>query len=258
MIRVLVMVAVVGFIVSVVTLSGAVGLAGPDAIARGGWSFGPWGWSSHWHGHNSWSWRETDDDGPQTTRDVAWNGGDELDVDIPADVHYTQAAGAPKVTATGPASAVNDLVVEDGHIEYRDGGHEAHLDIVVSAPSVVRFGMESSGALSIAGYRQDTLGLSLEGSADIKAAGEAKAIDLSISGSGDADLGAVKARSAEIKLEGSGAATVAPTDAANVDISGSGDVTLLTHPPKLETDISGSGRVHQGEPEESSNETDAA
>ncbi len=39
---------------------------------------------------------------------------------------------------------------------------------------------------------------------------------------------------------------IAPTDWAKVEISGSGDVTLLTDPPKLETDVSGSGSIRRG------------
>ena len=51
------------------------------------------------------------------------------------------------------------------------------------------------------------------------------------------DLGELKAKSAEVDIQGSGTAKLAPTDAADIDISGSGDVTLLTHPPKLESNI---------------------
>jgi hypothetical protein len=96
-------------------------------------------------------------------------------------------------------------------------------------------------------YRQDSLGLDLSGDADVTATGEAKAIDLSISGSANANLGDVKARTANVDIEGSGDATLAPIDAAKIDISGSGDVTLLTHPPRLESNVSGSGTIHQEE-----------
>jgi len=48
MIRVLVMIAVTGFLVSVVTLSTAVAVGGPDILADTAWSrWGPWS-HSHW------------------------------------------------------------------------------------------------------------------------------------------------------------------------------------------------------------------
>jgi hypothetical protein len=240
MIRVLAMIAVAGFLVSAVTLSIAAGIVGPDAIANGAWS-----WTSHgWGGHG---WRhDRSDDGPQTRRDIAWSGGDSLDIDLDADVQYTQAPGAPKLTVTGPKGAVEDVIVDDGRIRYAKGrDHDAQLTIVVSAPAVTSFTLEGSGAMAIAGYKQDKLTLAVEGDASIKASGEAKTVELKVEGSGDADLSALKTQSAKIDVEGSGNATLAPTDAAEVDIAGSGDVTLLTNPAKLQTHISGSGEVHR-------------
>jgi hypothetical protein len=251
MIRVLVIIAVAGFLVSVVTLSAAVGIAGPDAIIHGAWSWDSNGWGGgRWrddrHGHWGHAWRS--DDGPQTTRDLVWPGSDTLSVDLSADVHYAQGPGPAKMTVSGPQDAVADVVIENGRIRYKnDHDDDAHLTIVVTAPSVVRFEMESSGKLAIANYRQDRLDLDLEGDADVTAAGEAKAVQLTISGSADADLAALKAQSAKVEIEGSGDATLAPTDAAEVSISGSGDVTLLTHPAKLQSRISGSGRIRQAD-----------
>jgi hypothetical protein len=68
MIRVLVMIAVTGFLVSLVTMSAAVGIGGPKLLEHGSWWFGPNGhfifdsqeWSDHPHG------RHRTDDGPET------------------------------------------------------------------------------------------------------------------------------------------------------------------------------------------------
>jgi hypothetical protein len=248
MIRVLTMIAVAGFLVSAVTLSVAVGLTGPQNIMNGAWSFGPNGWGGHWQGHNHWSWSRDEDrnDGPQTTRDIAWRGGDTLSIDLDAEVQYAQAPGPAKVTVTGPQSTVADVEIQNGEIRYKDDdSHDARLSIVVTAPSVTKFVMESSGKLAIADYRQDKLGLDLQGDADVTATGEAQAVDLSISGSANADLGAVKAKTAKVNIEGSGDATLAPTDAADITIAGSGDVSLLTRPARLQSNVSGSGHIRQ-------------
>ena len=253
MIRVLVIIAVTGFLVSVICLTAAVGIVGPDAIARGAWSWRPgygWnfgrdydGWGAHFHPTE-----DEDDGGPQTTRWIAWSGGDSIDIDLPANVQYTQADGPAKLVVTGPRQAVADVMVDGGHIRFdHDRQHEADLTIVISAPSVTHFAMSGSGKLAIANYRQSQLTLDLSGDAEVSAAGEASAIDLGISGSADADLGRLKARTAKVDIEGSGDAIVAPTEAAKIDISGSGDVTLLTDPAKLESNITGSGNVRRGE-----------
>jgi len=250
MIRVLVMIAVTGFLLSVVTLSTAVAIGGPDLLSRGVWNWGRWSSdgdfeiNGHRWGHRHGDWAES---GPQTTREIAWSGGDTLDIDVPADVQFTQAPGPGKLTVTGPKSMVDEIEVDGGRVTFRHHGHMrwGDLTIVMTAPSVTRFEMEGSGKIAIAGYRQDKLDIELSGDGDVSAAGEAKAVSLNISGSGNADLGGLKARDANVEIDGSGNATLAPTDSAKVDISGSGDVTLLTRPARLESNISGSGTVEQ-------------
>ena len=85
----------------------------------------------------------------------------------------------------------------------------------------------------------------ISGDADVSAVGEAKSVALNISGSGDADLGGLKTQAADVEIDGSGNATLAPTESAKIDISGSGDVTLLNRPARLESTLSGSGTVEQ-------------
>ncbi len=251
MIRTLLMIAVAGFLVSAVTLSVAVAITGPAAIANGAWSFGPdgWGWRGHEHGsgHSRWSMGEGRADGAQASRDLPWSGGDSLAISAPAEVQFTQADGPPKVTVSGDSDAVADVRMENGHIRYDDDNDhdDRKLRIVITAPAVTDFTLEGDETFTLAGYRQDKLGLTVTGHADVKASGEARDVQLRISGSARADLGALKSKSATVGISGSGEATLAPTDAADVDITGSGEVTLLTNPPRLRTSITGSGQIHR-------------
>jgi hypothetical protein len=48
MIRVLVMIAVAGFILSVATLSAAIAIGGPEALSHAAWT---WGANRHWDRH---------------------------------------------------------------------------------------------------------------------------------------------------------------------------------------------------------------
>src|SRR5262249_43690569 len=147
----------------------------------------------------------------------------------------------------GPERAVEDVEIDGGHIQFAHGHHRhwGDLRIVMTAPAVTRFEISGSGRLSVASYKQDKLDLHITGNGDATVAGETGDLNLAVSGSGDADLAGLKAKSAEIDITGSGQAKVAPTDSARVDISGSGDVTLTTHPPRLETHVSGSGSLNQ-------------
>jgi hypothetical protein len=86
--------------------------------------------------------------------------------------------------------------------------------------------------------------VSIAGSGSIKADGKVEHADIHIAGSGDADLGGVKANVATVHIAGSGNTDIAPSDEADIHIAGSGDVNLHSSPKKLETHIAGSGRIH--------------
>ena len=250
MIRVLAMIAVTGFLVSIVTLSTAVAIGGPEALSDGAWGrWGPWA-SGHWSADgNRWGrhgLRWDGESGPQATRELAWTGGETLEVDVPADITYTQAPGPGKLIVTGPKRALDALELHNGTLTFAGRhGHWGDVTIVMTAPAVRRFELRGSGDLAILDYRQDSLSLDLSGSADVSAKGEARAVDLMVSGSADTDLSGLKVTDAQVQISGSGGATLAPTGKARLRISGSGEITLLSHPASLDSNVSGSGRIHQ-------------
>lgn len=254
MIRVLIMIAVAGFIVAVATLSAAFAIGGPEAFARGGWMLAGHDWDKDWNKHWDHDWHEAWEDegrprGPQVTRTFTWSGDESLRVAVPADVRYVQAPGPARLTITGSERALSRIDVDKGRIGRRGGGWRAgKVTIVLSAPNVRRFDLSGANTLTIEGYRQETLELDLSGAAKVTAAGEARQVRIDISGAAEADLGAVKTREAEVEISGHGEATVAPTDRARLDISGMGEITLLTRPAQLETDIAGAGKIRQAAP----------
>ena len=247
MIRVLVMIAVMGFVLAAATLTAAFALGGPELIARGGWNL-----ASGWHGHGWDHWDDDDwdrgeaDTGATATRSFTWKGGDRLEIDVPANVHYTQGPAA-SVTVTGSNWAVQHLEVEGGHIRFEAGRTRRHirpLEITIQAPGVTDFDLSGRTRLEIAGYKQEHLRLEISGSGRVEAIGTAERVDVEISGSGDADLAGLNTKGAEVDISGSGEATIAPTEWARLEISGNGDVTLTTNPARLETEVTGSGEVH--------------
>ena len=254
MVRVLIMITVAGFVLSVAALSAAFAIGGPDAIARGGWHLADgdnWG-GKHW-GHDDEEGVADADQGPQTTRTLAWSGATRLDIDLAADVRYIQSTGPASVVITGPQRLVDRVVVEGDSVRYEHGRHRRHgrnpaLSIVVRAPDISSFDLSGRNTLAIEGYRQPTLRLDVSGRSEVTASGEADDVTLDLSGSGEVDLSALKIKGADVEISGSADASIAPTERAQLDISGSGDVRLLTRPKTLETDISGAGRVRQDAP----------
>jgi hypothetical protein len=257
--KTLVWVAVGGLLLSGVCFAGAAAL------------------DDHWR---SLPWNEIfhdDDDGEaQGPRDrtmidrtLQWTAGEELTIGVPAEVTFTDAPET-SVVAHGPAWLVNRLEMDgddlqmDGHVRGFDGDR---LIVTISAPNIREFNvhgaaklllknideasvaLEASGAsdVRIENLKSDSLSLEVHGAGNLSASGETGAVDLSISGAGNSNLSALKARSAKIKISGFGNVTAAPTDTADVSISGAGSVKLLTRPPHLTTKISGAGSITQAD-----------
>jgi hypothetical protein len=263
MIRNLTIVAVASFVLALGCLGGAFALGGRD-IAKNGWSFPA-----------DWNIQVNDDDdsvrigpghverGETSTRQVAWVGGDALQIDLPAEVTFTQAApGADAfVKIVGPKALVDRVVVENGRVGLKDGdeggalrinGHGFHvsgdsdrLSIEITAPGVRAFTVNGSGDLYLKAYDQPSLVLEVNGSGGVDAQGKAKTVELRVSGSGEIDLRGLDTGDAKVAVSGSGEAHLAPHGAAEVDLSGSGDVYLTAKPTVLTSNVAGSGEVHQ-------------
>ena len=107
MIRNLTIVAVASFVLALGCFAGAFALGGRD-IVKHGWNF-PADWNIEVNdgddhvriGRGS---HDDGDNGETTTRQVAWSGSDALQIDVPAEVIFTQAAAGAgaSVKVTGP------------------------------------------------------------------------------------------------------------------------------------------------------------
>lgn len=252
MIRTLALVAVVGFLLSVGCITAAFVIAGGPFGIRDWAVVHADDWSSHDHHSRHRDSTGLDDrrpfDVPHATRDFAWSGGDLLNVEVPADIVFTQGPKA-KLTIEGPQDALDHLVVRDGRIGMDRGFYDGdRLKIVMTAPGIRRFDLSGSQNLVVEDYSQDRLELDISGSAQVSARGVAKTVVLDIAGSGDADLEHLATDDAQIDISGSGTTKIGPKTSAKIDVSGDGEVTLTAKPAKLTTDITGSGRVSQPGP----------
>jgi hypothetical protein len=244
MTRTLVLIAFAGFVLAVACIAGALALGG-NVLLHHHWAGRHW--TVNWRDDHRWDAHPTEN-GASATREIAWPGGDRIEFDVPGDVQYTQGAGPAKLVITGPKDEIDQIELSGSQLRFNDDSDDfdGHVTVVMTAPDVRRFSISGDDNLAIAGYDQDDLSVDVSGHGSISAKGKARAVKLDISGDGDVDLSGLAAQSAEADISGSGRASIAPTDAADVSISGSGEVDLLTHPPKLNSDVSGSGRVIEG------------
>jgi hypothetical protein len=245
MIRTLALISVAGFVLATICLITAVSIAGPDILAQSAWGWN--GWLSRHHNDINWTWN--DDHELQASRDLTWDGGDALTLEMPANVHFTQADGPPKMTISGPREAIANIAVKDGHIRWNGGSFSSNhdIDVQLTAPKITQFTMESSGDLQIRNFHGDRLVVRNNGSGDVTAEGSAKTLELTLNGSGDANLGGLTTDAARVVVSGSSDATVTPKTSANLEVTGSGSVTLTTHPKQLESRVTGSGRVEHAD-----------
>lgn len=247
MIRTLLIITGASLVLCIAALAGAAAIGGQD-MARHGWT-----WTFRDDGNEETVRFQRADSGPRVTRTLAWDGSDRLDIDVAAEVTYVQGDAA-SVEITGPRDQVEGLRLQAGRLTFDDDdanvvvfGWRNHdrLRITVTAPSVRTFHLSSSGDLAIRGYDQPDLMVRISGSGDVDASGRTDSVELDIHGSGEADLSGLETRDADVEISGSGEASVGPTGAARITISGSGDVDLTRRPASLVQNVSGSGDVRQ-------------
>ncbi|MDC7683412.1 DUF2807 domain-containing protein [Asticcacaulis sp. BYS171W] len=255
MIRKLFIISGAGFVLSVATLAGAVALAGHDM------SVNPW--SMREVGDNIRLYRGELKAEPSISRTLDWKAGAMLDLDLPAEVIYTQG-DTTLVTVEGPKVLADRVRLDKGRLYMVDGPkyekvvnirwshgsihsetNDDRLRVLVTAPSVKAFNLTGDARLKVDAYDQPAIDLTITGNGYARIKGQAKTLKLDISGYGEADLESLRVEDADVNISGSGETTIAPRKNAKVEVSGEGEVRIASHPEKLDTKISGEGTVEQ-------------
>lgn len=253
MVRTLLIIAGAGFVLMLVCFAGAAALGGPD-LMRNGWNYTIF---DDGDGHG-----RLERAGPRVTRTLEWDGSDRLILAAPAEVIFTQGDTA-SVTVEGPDNLVQRLTLSQGRLGFEGERPSGYMGIVndsglvvrVTAPDVSAFVIEGSGDLELRALDLDAASIEIRGSGDVSAAGRVDRLTLTIRGSGEARLEPLAVRTATVEIAGSGEAELNPTESADVAISGSGDVSLLSRPATLNTRINGSGDITVAGVEERPNES---
>ena len=181
----------------------------------------------------------------EEVRSVA--GFDAVKIEGPVDVTYTIST-TPSVRLLAQENILPLITVEvvAGQLVLatnRSFSTSAPIRALVSGPSPVAVRINGSGSFVGAGLAGAALQLRIAGSGNIKASGSVDTVNVVVAGAGDVDIVGIKAKSADIRIHGSGDVHAYASQSARVEIAGSGDVRIKGSPLKRNVERAGSGEI---------------
>lgn len=257
------LVALSGFALSAICLGGAFALSGGNPVEGVVFNFGGGQPLCSAAGQST-----------ATSRTLPWNGdGDRVAVALAANSYYRPGSG-DQLVVKGDPRIISHVYVRDGvvGIDCNPGGfffgQAQRVEVTLPGRSFRTFELRGSGNMQLASLSQpeaqilvkgsgdiqadgkvDRLTVQIAGSGNVTASGTTDALDLGINGSGDAKLRGLVTKNADVRVDGSGNAEIAPRGATLVSIvgEGSGDVTAEGSTDTLKVAMHGSGEARLGE-----------
>jgi Putative auto-transporter adhesin, head GIN domain len=123
---------------------------------------------------------------------------------------------------------------------------KAEMRVDIHVPTLDALTLTGSGVVSATGIEAESFTVKLDGSGVIHAAGTVQRLDVSLGGSGDAQLGELSARSVHAVVGGSGRIVTTATDTLDAAVPGSGAVVYGGAPTHVTSNVTGSGAVIPG------------
>ena len=131
------------------------------------------------------------------------------------------------------------------HLEVREGYElDPPASVRVACPRLESLRLAGAGRVDVQGVSGGALELSLAGSWDLRARGEAERVDVELAGSSDVDLYDLPSERARVRIAGSGDVRVHARESLDVQVAGSGDVRYRGE-PQVSQRIAGSGVVER-------------
>ncbi len=117
------------------------------------------------------------------------------------------------------------------------------MSVDVDVPALRALKLSGSGVVDVTGIKTASLTVTLSGSGVLHADGRATRLDVTLAGSGDAQLQQLVAREVHAVVSGSGRILVTATKSLNAAVPGSGAVIYSGNPAQLTTSVTGNGAV---------------
>jgi hypothetical protein len=119
------------------------------------------------------------------------------------------------------------------------------VKVVIAVPSLDAFTLNGSGDVKINGLQGEQFTAHIRGSGDLSGDGQVENVNVSITGSGSFRLEDLKAKKAEVSISGSGGADVNANETVVGSITGSGDIRYRGNPANVQTSVVGSGSMRK-------------
>lgn len=119
------------------------------------------------------------------------------------------------------------------------------MSVEVSVPSLAAVTLSGSGKISVTGIDASRLTVTLPGSGRLDAGGTVTQLNVTLGGSGLAQLGSLAARDVHAVVAGSGLIRVTATASLNAAVTGSGAI-IYSGNPQVTSSVTGSGTVTRG------------
>ena len=177
-----------------------------------------------------------------------WNGGDTLALDAPINIRYQQE-GAPQVSVTGPAEAIEHVQVSQGRIAAdnklsRKNGRK--VEAVVTGIPIRKFVVNGGEHLDLGEVKQPDLDLHINGNGTVTGNGEVDHLRLTVAGPGNAALGGLSVTAdAKVAILGNGMVALAPLGDVRLFIAGNGKLAMASKPRSISQTIIGHGEIEQ-------------
>jgi Putative auto-transporter adhesin, head GIN domain len=173
-------------------------------------------------------------------------------LDLAASNNVTLIVGRPQSVVVHAGSNLINHVTTDvvaGTLVIGNTGSftaSGPMSVDVSVPSLTALSLSGSGQISATGISTPQLTVTISGSGLVSAAGAATRLDVTINGSGKAQLSQLTARDVHAVVSGSGLIQVTATTSLDAAVPGSGTIIYGGNPPQVTTSVTGSGAVTRG------------
>ena len=120
------------------------------------------------------------------------------------------------------------------------------VSVRVTVPALSMIRLSGSGVITVRDVRGPALEVRFPGTGLLHVQGTVDRLAVSLSGTGDAELGELLARHVHAAVAGSGRVLVHPGDSLDATVAGTGVVVYVGDPSHVTTHVTGTGAVSRG------------
>lgn len=117
------------------------------------------------------------------------------------------------------------------------------IRVRISVPQLDSVSSSGASDMVVSNVKSHDFNISTSGAGSLKISGEAKALDLQLSGAGEVDASALRAERVTVNSSGAAEATVYASEDLKVSASGAGSVSYYGDPKNVSENVSGGASI---------------